>query len=107
MLHLPGHFELNWSFAVRILQHGEYFVDTSAHVQSWRPILLENIGADVSVVTFDLWVVDRSEEVNFGRLEGILCREFEFESKAAAKVGSVLGTDDRYYSIQEIVFFRL
>ena len=107
MLHLSGHFEFIRSFAVRTIQHGEYFVDTCAHVQSRSPILLENIGADVSIVTFDLRVVDRREEVNFWRLEGILFREFEFESKAAAKVWSVLGTDDRYYSMQEIVFFSL
>lgn len=53
--------------------------------ESWAPLISEYVEADATVA-IDVRVVDSSGEVDFRRLEGVVCWKVDCEEEDAARV---------------------
>ena len=75
----------------------QYFADR----QRWAPLVLEDVQAD-GAVGVDVGVVDSRDEVELGRLEGVVRRELDIEGKDASLERTVLRAHDGSQPVEEV-----
>lgn len=58
---------------------------TLCNSQRWRPLFLENVQADTAVGV-DVGMVNLGLKADFGRFEGVICREVDIKEEHASSI---------------------
>ena len=69
------------------------------------PLVLQDVQAD-GAVRVDVRVVNARDEVDLGRLEGVVRRELNVKGKDATLEGTVLRAHDSGHPVKEIILSR-
>ena len=78
--------------SIGCLHQREDGLDHELRIQSGYPVLLNGLRADLSSVGFHARVIDLGDELDLGRLEGIVVREVKVNGEASTDKGSALRT---------------